>query len=487
MSDQEPVSPPHVADAIMDLTDITLTDEMTLQLLEKPVVPYLHFSGLSQVHRSVLKGEMDTIVQCRTMKDLLREVERARYRWTTLGVFNDIKLSFEPISDGTAKDVCVHFHVDEKKPSKQVGVFTTETSVPEVTASLNNLLNSRYTFSGRYTPPAARSHAFSLSLTSNVPFFGRTAEYYAGIRREDRPMNLAEAEKIEEVKVVTSNVEKDSSSQFTLGIQRRNTASRDRYELPQNLQAELGESIKLYASHQYHVSSEEYHVHPFLFSLYPLAVRGSSCFIGNEVGVDPTTKNPVYRGDLQWLKHYLLHPLVVLDINVRLGVAASPTGHVPLSDRLFLGWRHVRGFKSIGPSTDGLPVPIPRYAATGGNVLWATAASLNFPVPFLPSNGLLSMHLFANVGNCDYIGSTRNLQQRAFNLFRDASCSVGGGLVVTQIPFFGVLPSGRFEFNLSAPLKLISDGQFPIGLDDTRRGLFDKWRFGLVWSSSVSD
>eukprot|EP00758_Cryptobia_borreli_P003207 Tbor_TRINITY_DN3608_c0_g1::TRINITY_DN3608_c0_g1_i1::g.220::m.220/K07277/SAM50, TOB55, bamA; outer membrane protein insertion porin family len=478
----------NVGSSIMDLIDLDLTDEMTFALLEKEVVPYVNFSGLKRVHRQVLEKEINAIMECSNMKELFKSVERARYRWIYIGVFDDIKLSFEPIKDASPKEICVHFHVEERKPTRQIGAFTSDASIPEVSASLNNLWNSRYTLTGKYIPPAARAHAFSMSLTSNVPFFGRTSEYHCGIRMEERLKNLAAAEKVEEVKMVTTDVEENTTKQITFGLQRRHTACRDMHELPERFRSQLGQNMKAYASHNYHYTTEEFHPHPALYSMYPLPIGGFSLYAGNEIGMDPNSRNPVWKSDFQWSRHLLLHPLLVLTLGVKVGLAASATGQIPINDRLFLGWRHVRGYTSIGPSTaqkgsEGEPI-VAKYSATGGNALWASTASLNFPMPLIPSNGLLTMHMFANVGNCDYFTSIPDLRQRIDSLFRDACFSFGGGIVITQMPFFGVLPSGRFEFNVSYPMYFGKDTSTFI---ERQRGLFDRFRFGLIWSSASSE
>lgn len=46
-----------------------------------------------------------------------------------------------------------------------------------------------------------------------------------------------------------------------------------------------------------------------------------------------------------------------------------------------------------------------RIVALGGNALWATSLSLNFPFLFFPHNGLAAMHFFANAGNLRYVDS----------------------------------------------------------------------------------
>eukprot|EP00744_Colponema_vietnamica_P013985 GILI01019601.1.p1 GENE.GILI01019601.1~~GILI01019601.1.p1 ORF type:complete len:491 (-),score=40.83 GILI01019601.1:43-1515(-) len=470
--------------ALFQTSDVNVTDAMINTLLDKRVSPYVHFSGLDKVHKSILMQEIQDISTSLTVKELFKATERARYRWMNIGVFNDVAVGFEPLADGSDTDICVHCHVSEKKPTKQLGVFTTDSSVPEITASLNNIWNSRYSISGKYIPPAARSHAASISLTSNVPLFGRTAEYYAGVKRDQRPMNLAQEESIEEVRITHNGVEPDSTSQFNIGLQRRKTASRDYQELPKVFQKELGEDYKAYVSHQYHASSEEYHQHPLLYSLYPLPVRGMSLFTSVEAAVDWAVRSPMLRTDLQLTKHWLIHPLVTATWSTRLGMAGSPSGHIPVNDRLYLGWRHVRGYRCIGPSTSDGPHEGCRFAATGGNALWATSLSLNFPMPFLPTNGLVTTHAFVDAGNNAYFKSWHDVKSRAGDFFSKASCSVGVGFVVAQIPFFGVLPSGRFEFNFALPIS-VDDTTGGFSLRQTR--LFDKWRFGLTWSSNVSD
>lgn len=464
--------------------DVNVTDSMISELLDKRVVTHVHFTGLDKVHKSILMGEIQDMSTALTVRDLFKAAERARYRWMNVGVFNDVSMGFEPLADGAPNDICVHCYVSEKKPTKQIGVFTTDTSVPEVTASLNNIWNGRYSVSGKYIPPASRSHAVSLALTSNAPWFGRTAEYYAGVKRDQRPMNLAQEEKVEEVRVSFNAVEPDSSSQFGFGLQRRVTAARDYQDLPKHLRRELGENYKLFASHQYHISSEEYHQHPFLYSLYPLPVRGTSLFTGFEVSYNCLAGTPVARGDLQMTRHFPLHPFVTATWSTRLGGVASTSGHVPVSDRLYLGWRHVRGYRSIGPSTADHGGEVLRYAATGGNALWSSSLSLNMPMPFLPTNGMVTTHLFADIGNNAYFSGIGDLQRRALDFFKKASCSVGFGFVVAQIPFFGVLPSGRFELNFSLPVSIdASSGDYTF----KQPPMFDKWRFGLIWSSNVSD
>lgn len=466
-------------------SQLHISEEDVQAVLDIPVRTHVRVSGIQEIHPKVIAKDLETVKRCRTIEEVVHAMEEVKTRWHGLGIFRQVEYNLEPTQDGEKNDICVNIDVEEAKPKKSLGVFTTDTALPEITVALENVFGGRYSIKGNYIPPASRVHSVSFSLLSNVPFIGQSAEYYLGRRQESKAFSLANHEKIEEVKAVTQNRKAGVASEFTLGFQRRVLVTKEKSEVPEDLLPDFTTTNKGYIRHELTLSNAAYHANPYLYNAYPLPIAGQSLAFTNEFAGGPTGGDFCFwKTEAQVQKYWPLGPFFSLQWSAKLaGIHPFMHSRIPLNDRLFLSTCHVRGFKSVGPSTLDSGRPHSRFAATGGNALWATSLNVNFPfVPF-PNNGIVSMHVFANAGNLRMVESREAL----FDLWkwvRSSAFSIGAGIVVTRIPLFGISPSGRFELNVSVPLGVNSEGRIVPRNGNPK--VFDRVRFGLVWSSNFS-
>ncbi|KAK7200300.1 Tob55 [Novymonas esmeraldas] len=464
---------------------VNISEDDLRSAMKMPIRTHVRVLGLERTHPSVLARDLETIKRCRTMQDAVVAVTELRSRWISMGIFRSVQYNFEPTADGQSDDVCVRLDVVEEKPKKSIGVFTTDSSIPEITVALDNILGARYSVKGNYIPPASRIHSASFSFLSNVPFLGQSAEYYVGRRTENKTYHLANAERVEEVKATTTSRKGTLASELTVGFQRRTLLTKHTENVPPADSADFAATDKGYIRHQLTATNVAHHANPFLYNMYPLPIYGSQVSLCNEFAGGPAGGDfTFFKSEVQGSKYVPLGPFFSLQLSAKLaGIYPFFGGRIPLNDRLFLSNCHIRGFKSVGPSTLDWGQSVGRFAATGGNALWATSVSLNFPFLFFPNNGIASMHLFANAGNLRMVDSLDALKD-GYRWLRECACSVGAGIVVTRIPLFGVAPSGRFELNMSVPIGVDKEGNFVFR--NGRKSLFDRFRFGLVWSSNFS-
>ncbi|KEG13803.1 Tob55 [Trypanosoma grayi] len=472
--------------AALDSQEVRITEDDIERSLDIPVRTHVRIRGIQRIHPNVISRDVEAIKRSHTISEISNNMNEARARWARMGIFRSVNFNLEPTFDGEPNDVCVHIDVEESKATKSFGIFTTETVLPELTLSLENILGGRYSVSGNYIPPTSRTHAVSFSIRSNVPFLGQTGEYYIGKRDEAKTCHPATSEKVEEIRATTRNEKNGVLSDLSIGFQRRLLASKDKRDLGEDLLNDFTTTFKGYVKHELALSSAEYHANPFLCNMYPLPIRGGQISMKNELAGGPFGGQFTFlKSEVQTAKYWPLGSYCSFQWNTKLaGIWSYQQARIPLNDRLFLSTCHVRGFKSVGPSTmdisgrDG-----GRFAATGGNALWATSISLNFPFLFFPNNGLAAMHLFANAGNLQMIDSKPELLDLT-RWFRSCAASVGFGVVVTRIPLFGVSPNGRFELNFSIPVGIDRHGN--ISWRNGNKNLFERVKFGLTWSSALS-
>ncbi|KAG8343069.1 putative Surface antigen [Trypanosoma vivax] len=465
---------------------VNVVEKDIKESLHLPVRAHVRVRGIEKLHPRVISRDLEAIKRSRTIFDITNNMNEAKSRWVRLGIFNDVKFNLEPTFDGAPDDVCVHIDVVESKAKKTFGVYTTETILPELTLSLENIFGGRYSFSGSYAPPTSRLHAVSFSMHSNVPFLGQRGEYFVGRRIENKVYHPATSEKIEELKAVTKNEKQNISSELSIGFQRRILASIDKHELSEDFAKDFKTTFKGFITHDFGFSNVMYHADPYLCNMYPLPIQGSQLNLKNEIagGILGGEFN-FLKSEVQTAKYWPLGPFCSLQWNAKLaGIWSYNRTRIPLNDRLFLSSSHIRGFKSVGPSTiDGGVKRGGRFAATGGNALWATSVSLNFPFLLFPDNGLMAMHLFANIGNLKMLHDSSEL----FNVYhwlRTCAASFGFGIVVTRIPLLGIAPNGRFELNFSIPFCFDERGN--VNYRSHNKNLFDHVKFGLTWSSAFS-
>ncbi|KAG5499053.1 hypothetical protein GH5_03754 [Leishmania sp. Ghana 2012 LV757] len=464
---------------------VNISEDDLKAALKMPIRAHVRLVGIEKTHPDVVARDLETIKRCHTMQEAVETVTEIRSRWISTGIFRNVQYNFEPTADGERNDICVRLDVVEEKPKKSIGVFTTDTSIPEITVALENILGARYSVKGNYIPPASRVHSISFSFLSNVPFIGQNAEYYIGRKTENKTYHLANAERVEEVRATTTNRKGKLASEVSVGFQRRTLLTKHMKDIPAGDTVDFSATDKGYIRHQFTITDVAHHANPFLYNMYPLPIYGSQVSFCNEFAGGPVGGDFSFlKSEFQGSKYIPLGPFFALQLSTKLaGIYPFFGNRIPLNDRLFLSNCHVRGFKSVGPSTLDGEGNASRFAATGGNALWATSLSLNFPFLFFPNNGIASMHLFANAGNARMIDSLDALKD-GYRWLRHCACSVGAGIVITRIPLLGVAPSGRFELNMSIPIGI--DKQGNIVCRNGRKSLFDRFRFGLVWSSNFS-
>ncbi|ESS64226.1 Tob55 [Trypanosoma cruzi Dm28c] len=466
--------------------EVNITEKDIEKVMDLPIRTHVRIRGIQRIHPRVISRDVEAIKRSRTITEITNNMSEARSRWVQMGVFNSVNFNLEPTYDGEANDVCVHIDVEESKPKKSFGIFTTETVVPELTISLENILGGRYTLSGNYIPPTSRTHAASFSILSNVPFLGQVGEYYIGKRTENKIYHPASSERIEEIRATAKNEKRGFFSEFSVGFQRRLLVSKEKEHLNSDLLNDFSTTFKGYMRHELALSNTGYHADPFLSNMYPLPIQGNQISIKNELAGGPFGGQFTFlKTEIQAAKYWPLGPFCSFQWNTKLaGIWSYRQARIPLNDRLFLSNCHVRGFKSVGPSTlDIIQKEGGRFAATGGNALWATSISINFPFIFFPHNGLAAMHLFANLGNLKMIRYQSEFLD-IYQWLRSSAASVGFGVVVTRIPLFGVAPSGRFELNFSIPVGIDRSGN--VTWRNGNKNLFEHVKFGLTWSSAFS-
>ncbi|RNF06990.1 putative Tob55 [Trypanosoma rangeli] len=466
--------------------EVKISESDIDKIMDLPIRTHVRIRGIEKIHPRVISRDVEAIKRSQTIAEITNNMAEAKNRWVSMGFFNSVNFNLEPTYDGEANDVCVHIDVEEAKPKKSFGIFTTETVVPELTLSLENIFGGRYTLSGNYVPPTSRTHAASFSLISSAPFVGQVGEYYIGKRTENRVHHPATCERIEEIRATTKNIKRGFASEFSVGFQRRILVSKEKGHLNSDLLNDFSTTFKGYMRHELALSNVGYHADPFLANMYPLPIQGNQLSVKNELAGGPCGGQfTFFKSEIQAAKYWPLGPFCSLQWNTKLaGIWSYRQARIPLNDRLFLSNCHVRGFKSVGPSTlDNNQNEGGRFAATGGNALWASSISINFPFLLFPHNGLASMHLFANVGNLRMIQCQSELIDIG-KWFRSCAASVGFGVVVTRIPLFGVAPSGRFELNFSLPVGI--DRNWNVTWRNGNKNLFDHVKFGLTWSSAFS-
>jgi hypothetical protein len=477
------------------MQEISQQDVQTLLATQARI--HVKFDGLQRIDPVVLQRRIASITSSQTVGQALGASEAALQEWKEAGFFRDgSSFHLEPFSESSqdvnSKDVLLCFDVEEARAQKSGGVFATESAVPEVRLALKNVFGGRYSAQLNYIPPASRLHSWTLSVQSRVPWIGTSAEYSVGAATEKKLLHPADVERIEEVKAVTFT----EDSKVTLGFQQRAMAARDQTRMPSSILSDFPKHTKGYLKYEVTMHRAAYRQHPVLYQMYPLPVGGFDAYMMSEVcGGLLGGSACFHKWECQLTRYWSLGHFLSMQSGLRVGTVSPffPNAPVPLNDRFFLSQRHVRGYKSVGPSTfdDGVKAAdgglSTRFAPTGGTAVIAGTTSLNFPLPFYPSNGMVAMHLFADGGALRMIRKFSEMID--WRQWWDASrFSVGGGLVLTRVPFVGAIPDGRFELNWSLPVRVEQWAPFKLAFSPSNREtrLFESLKFGLTWSSAVA-
>lgn len=486
-----------------DLKRVALTPTMFQALMssKKPIRAHVVVDGLKKTKESVVSRDIAAVEKCTTFSTIVEALERSRVRWLRSGMITEFHYDFEPAADAGPDDVIVVLRLAEVPASQEIGVFTSHSAVPELRANLVNIFGRGYGLQAQYTPPAGNSHAWSVKAVSHTPplGLGHRLELSIGQEKQSYAFHPADAEIIEEAKVTVDYHTRRTFQSFIGGFSRRKLLAAESYGFPAVITDEFTTTVKAFVRHEWRFLNTVTHFNPRLFHMYPLPVAGQDLHLVNEFSGGPLGGDVAsLRHELHAMQHILIHPLLSLDIGLRLGAVWGFGGdtarrRVRLNDRLFLGWRHIRGYRTVGPNTlspefhsdDASRDAVTRLAACGGNALWALSATLNLPFPLLPDNGFVSTHLFANAGNLKLFHTVSDFSSQWQDFFLNPAMSVGAGLVITRLPLLGSLPSGRLEVNFALPI--VRDGitgSWKTTPADSR--FFDQVKFGLVWSSTVS-
>ena len=466
----------------------SLREQRIQELWEQPSRIFVRVNGLKHIDSHILMREINEIRSARSIKKAVEAIELAKHRWSALGLVKEVHYTLEPIEDGTVDDVGVNLTLRDSKFSLSGGVQAEGVSTtPAINFALNNLWRGKVGLHGTYTPPALKRHSFNFSTVYNYPPwpFGQKLEVVAGLRRDCKSFHVAEETTLREVKIVTTHLNHPATHVTTVGLQRRTNFSRIAMPL-ECLGSLLLPSEKLYLANELIVSRVQFHEHPSTRAVLPLPIRGQFVHLRAEAATTAADGQPL--GSLQSVfvkteavvhRYVALHPLASLAISGRVGalMPLSRDGPLPLNDRFFLGWRNVRGFKSVGPSTNDWAKVVEQFGATGGNAIWAASLSLNLPFPLFPANGLVTSHCFLNAGNCALI-PRGEWRARLGGLLQDAKVAVGCGLVL-------VMPggldgsNGKIELNWSLPILQVGRRGLRIGAENSH--LVDSLRFGCCW------
>jgi hypothetical protein len=528
--------------------------------------------GLRRTSRDVVLPELQAVARCTTVRDLIRTAECARRRWARMDIFTSVDYNLEPVRHGRPEDVVVRFIFNEKRATKEIGVFSGDGSLPQFKATLANVGGRAYQLSCHATPSALRTLSYSAQLVSFTSFVGDRTEYVISKSAEPHALHFGDQERVTQAKMVVhfdgslaldaavaaptedataaavATRAPSSSSSFagsaaaatpseghwtqsvTFGIQRRCIVPKEAAldspspsagvaplaadvaaaphlrALPRWLHPHFAPSTKVFVKYTAAFSTVRYLPEPY-YNVFSLPVGGTSFAAAAEVaGGLLGGDTALCKGEVQVTHHRTLLPWVVLDVSARAGAAvglgaASGSGGDGLgsaaaadapgrgwaalraNDRFFLNWRNVRGFLAVGPNTSheaylrGEPAPR-RFRLLGGNALWAASASVNFPFPLWPSNGVVCGHIFANAGNLALVESLTHLWASLGEFLAQPVASVGCGLVAMQIPSMGPVPNGRLELNVSVPV-----GGLGAGPAAASPWVFDRVRWGLHWTS----
>lgn len=455
---------------------------------------------------------------------------------------------------GRDPNVVVRYTVTEARTGWDLGIMTSASAVPELQLKVRNLLHRPYSLSCMLLPSNAAVPSGEFRLSSLLPAFGRRCEYVFGRRVENRltsnrPCPIADAETVTEARVDMTaggglvGVDASNTRSVSFGMQDRSLAVREHAELPAELQALYGSDSKFFWRSTVRSATAVFHEDERLRRLYGLPIGGyvlnsrAEVFCATKAADDgaagsssatasddaATTlrllNNSFLKYEVQGTKFIQLLPAVVLDLSAAFGAVfsaasvlqacdatnwlsaagadtpAAVTSCPPLADRLFASWRHVRGFRSLGPTSLDVhrarypQMPPPKaFRSLGGDCMWACSAVLNAPLPVYPDNGFVGMHLFANAGHVHSFGSARAALRSWRDLFTTdgVAASVGAGLCVTGMPaMFSAIGAGRLEVNVAFPFTLRGGAFAPRRdlFDGSVPGLFERVKWGVHWTS----
>ena len=203
-----------------------------LSTSREKVNPHIEVDGLVRTRYSVIKQDVDRVKCCTQVGELMNALERARRKWMRMGIFENVHYELAPTKNGSMEDVLLSLNFVEAKGVQEIGIFTTETAVPELKMSAHNLFGRAYSCEAHYIPPAAKQHAWHMSVTSNTPRFGDHCEYMIGQSKTTHYHHPADAERIEEAKITVEKNYIHWMHSFIVGVQHRLLAAKEPTAFP---------------------------------------------------------------------------------------------------------------------------------------------------------------------------------------------------------------------------------------------------------------
>jgi hypothetical protein len=492
-----------------------------------PVTIEVTHTGLSRTHPSVVEEELATVRAAATIPEYLALASDARNRWSNLGLFNRIGFEIAPHPDPTVTKgfLAIARFVEAAAWSWVARLHIHKESLfPCLQISRDGLFGRPYCAQTFGSWAGVGRHLFGVRLGRRGLW--DSGEAWLSVWQRSRPASdppLGCDETVRQIQAYFNTPYRGGwGHQITAFLEQRllGEANGDVEVVP-----EARRSWKAALRHIWHSNSVVEVVNP-LTEDFGMPVGGGSTEFDSELSVimaDGRSNGigkfefhscrfrPVLS-DHDWTMHVnreargdglpidaaagseddatasIEQPqrYLILGLFTRLGWMLSTEGHVPMSERFFMGDNYIRGFKGVGP---GIPFPtsatedaplltqVPRQ--TGGTTLASACVDLMLPLPDLLPDGLAFAHVFANTGNvadAPLTGSDR--VQWLQNFVLNARSSVGCGIVFGYLPLLGHL--GRLEANVSFPLNAFGRPYRP----HEACPLFQQYKIGLTWTTN---
>lgn len=236
-----------------------------VELLNIPLTrpPLFAIEGINKVHPSLIAPQLQKCQKSETIGALVACCEAAADRFRRMDVFQHVSFGLEPTAvtnnngfgaegaadaiavDGSAdqkfqqtpehhphdrdlafRDIVVRWVLPEKRSSHEIGVFTTDSAMPEIRVAMKNILGRAWSVKGNYTPPTSTRHSWNVSLVTQNPFIGHSWEAFVGQSTlSHAEIHSADAESVLECKLQAESFGQASHHVFSIGAQRRNLHS----------------------------------------------------------------------------------------------------------------------------------------------------------------------------------------------------------------------------------------------------------------------
>jgi len=451
----------------------TITDAMWDRWLAHPgpVKFTVVHTGLKHTRESVIRPQLRRMEAARSVRDFVLAYSAAYDRWEAMDIFRTISYKLCPDPAGGGGVLATVVLVEKREQSVGVNVTREDArTTPEVHFSDNNVFGRAWEARLQAEGPLPSHRQVSLTLRNKNPPLGRWLQGRLFNRFRTSDYHTL---RTEHTRGLTAGLQLAPSAAgshlLEVGYEVRDAQPAKEQDVSDALRTDRGELERAYLRHEW--TFTRWRQAPS--SLLP---AGLSVWLANEVGAIVRT----LRHDVKAELHLpLARGLGSLSLHARLGLVTDlQGGRVHVNDRYFLDSVYVRGFRAIGPGAPDVfhppdPTAGPREL-TGGNVLGALSASLNFA---LPRTSLFTGHLFLNAGNLSYTEDRRQIFSEQFvRRFADSSSrSFGFGVLCRLLP----PDCGRLEINVAVPFR---DLGAPLWRPPANA--FIPFRFGIHWTNT---